>query len=96
MSSGKLSSDQIGHELTQHPGWQVVDNHHLRREWKFADFAGALAFVNAVGAASERLNHHPNIAFTWGRATIEIWSHDVNGLTGRDFALADAIDSLPG
>jgi 4a-hydroxytetrahydrobiopterin dehydratase len=42
-------------------GWEIVDNHHLTKTYKFPDFLQALAFVNHVGAISEAANHHPDI-----------------------------------
>ena len=61
--------------------WSVVDHHHLSLTFAFDDFAGALAFVNRVGAVAEERGHHPNISFTWGRVTIDIWTHDADALT---------------
>lgn len=75
-------------------GWRIVDQHHLEKEWRFPDFAKALAFVNRAGAVAEHLNHHPDILLGWGRARITTWSHDVNGITARDWKLAEAIERL--
>lgn len=74
--------------------WTVVDGHHLRREYKFPDFVGALAFVNRVGALAEDNGHHPDLYFTWGKAAVELHTHAVNGLTETDFILAAKIDEL--
>ncbi len=74
--------------------WGIVDNHHLSRTFAFVDFAGALAFVNRVGAVAEELGHHPNISFTWGKVRIDIWSHDAGAMTAADFELAAKIDRL--
>jgi len=50
----KLWGYQLEHYAKQVPGWTVVDEHHLERGFKFPDFAGALAFVNRIGAIAER------------------------------------------
>src|SRR5437764_12958475 len=42
-------------------GWRVVNGHHLEKEFRFPDFAQALAFTNRVGAAAEEQQHHPDI-----------------------------------
>jgi 4a-hydroxytetrahydrobiopterin dehydratase len=76
------------------PGWDVVNEHHLHRVYKFPDFKQALAFVNKVGAIAEEQQHHPDIVLGWGKVEITTYSHDVNGLTERDFALAAKIDEL--
>lgn len=74
------------------PAWQVVDGHHLRREFRFKDFAQALAFANRVGALAEEQFHHPDIHVAWGRAAIEIWTHKVGGLLEADFIFAAKCD----
>jgi 4a-hydroxytetrahydrobiopterin dehydratase len=73
-------------------GWRVLGEHHLEREFRFPDFAQALAFTNRVGALAEEEGHHPDIHLGWGRARIEIWTHAINGLTRSDFVLAAKID----
>lgn len=72
--------------------WRIVDDHHLEREYTFPDFAEALAFVNRAGAIAEEMDHHPEITLTWGKVVVRIWTHTVNGLTRKDFVLADKIE----
>jgi 4a-hydroxytetrahydrobiopterin dehydratase len=76
------------------PQWKVVDEHHLTREFKFPDFAQAMAFVNRVGALAEEQGHHPDILLSWGKAGITLWTHNVDGLTESDFIMAAKIDRL--
>lgn len=73
-------------------GWSIVEGHHLEKEYTFPDFAAALAFVNRVGAIAEEMDHHPEVTLTWGKVRIRIWTHTVNGLTRKDFQLADKIE----
>jgi 4a-hydroxytetrahydrobiopterin dehydratase len=73
-------------------GWRVVDGHQLEKAYAFPDFATALAFTNRVGAIAEKQNHHPDIRLAWGKVELTLWSHDVDRLTDRDFALAARID----
>lgn len=75
-------------------GWTMVESHHLEKEWTFADFAGALAFVNAAGAIAEEQGHHPELLCAWGRARVRIWTYKVDGLTESDFILAARIDQI--
>lgn len=75
-------------------GWQVVEDHHLEKEFEFDDFVGALDFVNRVGELAEEQGHHPNIYLTWGLARIQIWTHAIDGLTESDFVLAAKIEEL--
>ena len=54
------------------------------------DFAGALAFVNAVGALAEAADHHPDIDIRWDTVTLRLSTHSAGGLTEKDLALAAA------
>lgn len=73
-------------------GWRIVDDHHLEKEYAFPDFGQALAFVNRVGALAEEVDHHPDIYLAWGKVRIQLWTHTVNGLTRKDFSLAEKIE----
>ena len=74
--------------------WKVIDDRRLEKEFRFPNFVKALEFVNRVGRLAEEENHHPLIHLTWGRATIELWTHKINGLSENDFILAAKIDRL--
>jgi len=89
-----LAGEQITKLQSQLDGWEVVGGHHLRKQYKFSDFATSQAFVNRVGELSEEQGHHPDICYGWGRAEITIWTHKIDGLTESDFILAAKIDQL--
>lgn len=89
-----LGRDEVEKLMDQVQGWEVVNDHHLRKEFKFDDFKETLGFVNRVGGLAEEQWHHPDINFGWGRAEITIWTHKINGLTESDFILAAKIDRL--
>jgi len=72
--------------------WRVVDGHHLEREFRFKNFADALALTNKIGAVAESMNHHPDIELGWGRVRVTMRTHDAGKITAKDFALAAAID----
>ena len=61
---------------------------------KLHDFAAALAFVNAVGAAAEAANHHPDIDIRWNTVRLALTTHDSGGITLLDLALAGVVDRL--
>lgn len=77
-------------------GWEVVENHHLRKRYKFKNFREALAFTNRVGELAEEIGHHPEIALGWGRVVLEIWTHKIDGLAESDFIFAAKCDELEG
>jgi 4a-hydroxytetrahydrobiopterin dehydratase len=60
----------------------------------FRDFAEALAWVNEVGALAEARDHHPDIAISWNRVTLDLTTHSAGGLTAKDLDLAAAIDTI--
>ena len=74
--------------------WQVINEHHLEREFKFRDFQEALNFTNKVGELAEEQGHHPDIYLSWGKVKVTIWTHKIDGLTESDFVLAAKIDRL--
>lgn len=72
--------------------WTLVKDHHLEREFGFRDFREALAFTNKVGEIAEAEGHHPDLTTSWGKVTVRIWTHKVDGLTESDFVLAAKTD----
>lgn len=89
-----LSSDEITSYLPQVPEWKVTDNHHLQREYSFPDFLQALAATNRIGQLAEEQGHHPDIYLAWGKVTVKIWTHKIDGLTESDFILAAKVDQV--
>ena len=89
-----LAGEQLDDLLQQlgPNGWRVIAGHHLEKSYKFPDFVQALAFVNRVGAVAEAQGHHPDIALGWGKVTVTIWTHKIEGLTESDFILAAKAD----
>jgi 4a-hydroxytetrahydrobiopterin dehydratase len=75
-------------------GWRVVDEHHLEKQFRFRDFAGALAFANRIGALADAESHHPDLHVAWGRLGVRVFTHVIDGLTENDFVLAAKIDRL--
>ena len=59
------------------------------------DFADALAYVNAVGALAEEMNHHPDVDIRWSVVTLRLSTHSEGGITRLDLDLARRIDALP-
>ena len=89
-----LTPEQREPLLAQLSGWQVVDGHHLKKEYTFKNFVEALAFVNRVGVVAEHNGHHPDLYLTWGKVRIEIFTYKIDGLTESDFVLAAKCDHV--
>ena len=72
--------------------WQIINEHHLEKEYMFADFRQALDFTVKVGEVAENQGHHPDIFLAWGKVKLTIWTHKIDGLTKSDFILAAKAD----
>lgn len=87
----KLTGKQIADEGLD--GWaHLVDGLQTRIET--GDFATGLAVVNAIGAAAEEMNHHPDLNLRYGSVDVRVTSHDEHGVTDRDVRLARAISAI--
>ena len=84
----KALQNQLGN------GWNVINEHHLKKKWKFDDFESALNFTNKIGTLAEDQGHHPDIYLAWGKVEIKMWTHKISGLTESDFILAAKIDRI--
>jgi 4a-hydroxytetrahydrobiopterin dehydratase len=88
-----LSDDDINERLAESE-WER-DEDEIVREWKFADFAAAIAFVDRVAEVAEEANHHPDILLHgWNKVRLSLTNHSAGGLTTKDFVLAERFDGL--
>jgi 4a-hydroxytetrahydrobiopterin dehydratase len=98
MPSEKLPLDVSKQRLEElnlnspHP-WQIVAG-KLHQEFRFPDFITAFGFMARVAILAEKANHHPEWSNVYGKVVIDLVSHDVGGLSERDFKLAQRINSL--
>ena len=90
-----LPDDAVKRELAALPGWQR-EGGEIVRTFDRGNFNGSIAFVNALAAAANAADHHPDLAISWNDVTVRLSSHDAKGLTDRDFALARTVDGLAG
>ena len=71
------------------------EGQELVRDFEFADFAGALAFVNRVGELAEEANHHPDIlVHGWNKVRLSLSTHSEGRITDADHAMAARIDGI--
>lgn len=75
------------------PDWEIVDG-RLHRRFQFVDFVEAFAFMSAVALVAEKLDHHPNWSNVYNEVDIDLWSHDVGGITERDHRMAERINTI--
>jgi 4a-hydroxytetrahydrobiopterin dehydratase len=76
-------------------GWaEVEDRDAIRKSYHFGDFSEAWGFLSRIALRAEKMDHHPEIFNVYNRVEIILSTHDVDGLSERDIALAQAIDAL--
>ncbi len=66
----------------------------VSREFKFKDFKAAMKFVNKVADCAEDQEHHPDFQIHWNRVELVLWTHDLGGLSEKDFMMAAMINRL--
>ena len=86
-----LSIAEVRKKLPGLSGW-TLSRGALRREFRFENFVKALQFVDMVGAMAEEANHHPDIDIRYSRVKLALSTHDVGGISQKDFSLAKAIN----
>ena len=72
----------------------LLDDGRLHRRFEFADFTTAFAFMRRVAEVAELLNHHPDWRNVDGHVDVDLYTHDVGGITALDFALAERINEV--
>ena len=70
------------------------DGKYLSVEFTFQSFTATMAFVDAVAACAERFDHHPRMIVDYRTLSLQIFTHDVQGITQKDFDLAVEINTL--
>jgi len=91
--SGKLTDAELAAALGALGGWSR-DGDKLLREYRFADFVTAFAFMAGVALVAERMNHHPEWFNVYGTVRVHLTTHDAGGITRKDLELARAMDAL--
>lgn len=88
-----LSADEIESSLQAHPGWSVAEG-QVTKTFSFDSYLAGLAFVSSVAHLAEELQHHPDIHLYWRRVVLAVNTHDVQGISVKDFELAARVDQL--
>ena len=89
-----LNENEIKSRLSGLSNWNYSEN-QIGKEYQMKDFSEALSFVNKVGTFAEEMNHHPDILLhSWNKVKITVSTHSEDGITEKDFQLAEKIESL--
>ncbi len=83
--------------LAKLPGWKAAEGRDaIVRTYKFADFNGAFAFMTRVAMKAEQLDHHPEWFNVYNRVEVLLATHDVDGVSELDVAMATFMDAVAG
>lgn len=94
MKVEKLTTQQVESRLNEYPNWSLKKG-KLHRVFKFRDFVQAWGFMTQVALLAEKANHHPEWKNVYDRVTIDLITHEVDGISQRDFDLIDSINNIP-
>src|SRR5450755_3898192 len=89
----KFTGSELKDALAGLPGWSVA-NGKLHKEYKFADFIYAFGFMATAALAIEKMNHHPEWFNVYNRVTVDLTTHDAEGITSKDAELAKILDGI--
>ncbi len=92
----RLTEDEITAAVGDLDGWELVAPDRIRKEFRFADFAEAMAFMNRCAPFADELNHHPEWSNVYNRVVIELTTHDVDGLSALDMEFAARANAAAG
>lgn len=93
MAIEKMTPQQVQAELKNLEGW-ALKNGKLHRELKFKNFVQAFGFMTQVAILAEKANHHPEWSNVYNQVTVELTTHECNGISKRDFDLGKKINEL--
>jgi 4a-hydroxytetrahydrobiopterin dehydratase len=89
----KLSRSDAEQKIKSLKGW-TLEGEAIKKQFTFAGFPEAVAFVTRLVPEAEAADHHPDVLINYKRVTLTYSTHDQGGLTDKDFAGASAADRL--
>ncbi|MFB6204743.1 MAG: 4a-hydroxytetrahydrobiopterin dehydratase [Candidatus Nanohaloarchaea archaeon] len=87
----KLGDDEIERRLEDLKIWSRTGD-RLATRVEFENYRDAVFFANAVFSLAEKEFHHPEVRVEYGAVSIDLWSHEADGITGKDFEMAEKIE----
>ena len=88
-----LTNKEINIKINEIDDWKIIDG-SLCKEFEFVNFVKAIEFINKIAEIAEEQEHHPVLINSYNHLRIELKTHDVNGISKKDFKLAKTIDDL--
>ena len=94
-ASTKLSPADVTEQLKSLTTWRLEagsGGDAIVREYATDGWPTTLMLVNAIGFVAEAADHHPDLAVSWGKVQVKLWTHSAGGITASDFELARLIE----
>lgn len=88
-----MPDENIQTQIQELNNWTIRDD-KLVKEFTYKNFMQTHAFVSKIALIAEKMNHHPTITYTYGKASISTYTHDTNTITQKDIDLCKQIDEL--
>ena len=79
-----MAQKRLKRRIGELPGWRL-DGDAITRQFTFAGFPEAVAFIVRLGFAAEAVDHHPDLLINYKRVTVSFSTHSEGGLTEKDF-----------
>lgn len=89
----RLTPDEIEQRMLRFPDWEYYED-AIHAEFEFENFKDCFSAMNRIAFECEALNHHPNWSNVYNVLTISLSTHSANGVTRKDFDLAEAIENI--
>lgn len=92
-----LGATQVIAKLALLDGWKLFGDGAdlaIEKTFHFSSYLQTMAFVNAVAFIAESSQHHPELLIHYQRCSVRWNTHEVQGLSARDFACAAKVDAL--
>lgn len=99
MSNAALTAEarETGLAEVKSRGWTMVEGRDaITKTYTFKNFSEAFAWMTRVAMVAEQMDHHPEWSNVYKTVEVTLTSHDVNGLSARDIAMASKLDTLAG
>lgn len=94
MDRAALEAPEVREMLSDLNGWELEETGKaISRDFKFANFREAFAFMTESALMAEKLDHHPEWTNVYSSVSVRLTTHSAGGLTGLDFKLAKAMDT---
>jgi len=88
-----LETAEIEAQLASLEGWALIEG-KLHREFRFANFVQAFAFMTSVALVAEKMDHHPEWSNVYSTVVVDLTTHDADGITELDLTLAAAMNAI--